>query len=96
MALMKRHADLKNEFYERVRTETRQVPEPEKRLRETVARMKETIANQKAEIEDLRQQVARLALASATLIHERNNPSPIAPASGNVIAFPAQNPEEVQ
>ncbi|OKI61518.1 hypothetical protein [Streptomyces sp. MJM1172] len=88
MALMKRHADLKNEFYERVRTETRQVPEPEKRLRETVARMKETIANQKAEIEDLRQQVTRLALASAALTYERDNPSPIAPASGNVIAFP--------
>ncbi|MFB8036638.1 hypothetical protein ACFC5Z_27610 [Streptomyces sp. NPDC056004] len=42
MALMKRHADLKNEFYERVRTETRQVPEPEKRLRETVSRLKKT------------------------------------------------------
>ncbi|MGW0896234.1 hypothetical protein ACWD0G_04440 [Streptomyces goshikiensis] len=73
MALMKRNADLKNEFYERVRTETRQVPEPEKRLRETVTRMKKTIANQKAEIEDLRQQVTRLALASATLIHGRGN-----------------------
>lgn len=31
MALMKRHADLKNEFYERVRSETQQIPEPEKR-----------------------------------------------------------------
>ena len=37
MALMKRHADLKNEFYERVRNETQQVPESEKRLRETVS-----------------------------------------------------------
>ncbi|WP_420543104.1 hypothetical protein [Streptomyces niveus] len=32
MALMKRHADLKNTFYERVRTETAQVPESEKKL----------------------------------------------------------------
>ncbi|RPK27503.1 hypothetical protein EES37_36915 [Streptomyces sp. ADI91-18] len=88
MALMKRHADLKNEFYERVRTETRQVPEPEKRLRETIARMKETIANRKAEIDDLRQQVTRLTLASATLIHERGISASNAPVSGNVIAFP--------
>ncbi|GAB2879532.1 hypothetical protein GCM10027074_54800 [Streptomyces deserti] len=57
MALMKRHADLKNEFSERVRHETRQVPEPEKRLRETVAKLKKTIANQNAEIEELRQLV---------------------------------------
>lgn len=39
MAVMRRHADLKNEFYERVRTETQQVPEPERRLRETVAKL---------------------------------------------------------
>ncbi|MFF4354968.1 hypothetical protein [Streptomyces sp. NPDC001530] len=88
MALMKRHADLKNEFYERVRNETRQVPEPEKRLRETVTKLKKTIANQKAEIEDLRQQVTRLALASAVLTHKIDNQEETAPISDNVIAFP--------
>ncbi len=67
MALMKRHADLKNEFYERVRAETPQVPEVEKRLRETVTKLRQTIANQKAEIEELRQQVTFLTLASAVL-----------------------------
>lgn len=67
MALMKRHADLKNEFYERVRAETPQVPEAEKRLRETVTKLRQTIANQKAEIEELRQQVTCLTLASAVL-----------------------------
>ncbi|MGW3460586.1 hypothetical protein ACWDE9_13735 [Streptomyces olivaceoviridis] len=35
MALQKRHADLKNEFYDRVRTETKQMPESEMRLRRT-------------------------------------------------------------
>lgn len=39
MALQKRHADLKNAFYERVRNETQQVPEPEKQLRATVAKL---------------------------------------------------------
>ncbi|MEU5443662.1 MULTISPECIES: hypothetical protein [Streptomyces] len=70
MALLRRHTDLKNEFYERVRTETRQVPESERRLRETVTKLKETVARQKAEIEELRQLVARLTLASAVLIHD--------------------------
>ncbi len=70
MALLRRHTDLKNEFYERVRTETRQVPEPERRLRETVTKLKETVARQKAEIEELRHLVARLTLASAVLIHD--------------------------
>lgn len=57
MALMQRHADLKNGFYERVRSATQRIPEPEKRLRETVAKLKRTIANQKASIEELRQLV---------------------------------------
>jgi septin family protein len=64
MALMKRHADLKNTFYERVRTETAQTPEPEKRLRGTVTQLKRTIKNQKAEIDQLRQQVTSLTLAT--------------------------------
>lgn len=67
MALLKRHADLKNEFYERVRTETRQIPESEQRLRETVARLATTIRNQKEEIDQLRQLVTNLTLASAVL-----------------------------
>ncbi|MBB5775388.1 hypothetical protein [Nonomuraea jabiensis] len=67
MALQKRHADLKNEFYDRVRTETKQTPETEKRLRETVAKLKKTVAEQRTEIEDLRNQVTQLTLASVVL-----------------------------
>jgi septin family protein len=74
MALLKRHADLKNEFYDRVRNETRQTPEPEKRLRETITKLNKTIANQKAEIEELRQLVTQLTLASAVLTQQRNTP----------------------
>lgn len=87
MALMKRHADLKNEFYERVRTETQQVPETEKRLRETVARLRKTIANQKAEIDELRRQVTALTLASAVLAHEQGTSGEAAPTVDNVVPF---------
>ncbi|MFD9409390.1 hypothetical protein ACFWBN_20565 [Streptomyces sp. NPDC059989] len=87
MALMKRHADLKSEFYERVRKETQQVPEAEKRLRETVAKLKKTITNQNEELEELRQLVTRLTLASAVLAQEqRSAPDPV-PAPDNVIPF---------
>ncbi|UUU38010.1 hypothetical protein [Streptomyces sp. NBC_00162] len=87
MALIKRHADLKNEFYERVRKETQQVPEAEKRLRETVAKLKKTITNQHEEIEELRQLVTRLTLASAVLAQEQGSaPDPVL-AHNNVIPF---------
>lgn len=88
MAILKRHVDLKNEFYERVRTETRQVPQTEKRLRETVTKLKKTIANQRAEIEELRQQVTRLTLASAVLTQQRGEQAGRAPVPDNVVPFP--------
>ncbi|OKK04701.1 hypothetical protein AMK26_15440 [Streptomyces sp. CB03234] len=88
MALLKRHVDLKNKFYERVRAETHQVPEAEKRLRDTVTKLKKTIANQRAEIEELRQQVTRLALASAVLTHDSDRQAERAPVSDNVVPFP--------
>lgn len=87
MALQKRHADLKNEFYERVRNETQQVPEPEKQLRATVAKLKKTISNQKAEIDELREVVTRLTLASAVLTQGNGASEEPAPAPDNVIPF---------
>lgn len=77
MALLKRHADLKNEFYERVRAETSQIPETEKRLQETVARLQTTIANQAAELVELRHLVTNLALANAVLRAAAGAPSPL-------------------
>ncbi|MFJ2272505.1 hypothetical protein ACIOHO_40850 [Streptomyces sp. NPDC087849] len=86
MALQKRHADLKHEFYERVRTETKQLPESEKRLRKTVSDLKETVAAQKAEIATLRHQVTQLALANAVLTRQRHEPKKDSEeAPGNVI-----------
>ncbi|MFJ6760203.1 hypothetical protein ACIQNK_34910 [Streptomyces sp. NPDC091273] len=87
MALLKRHADLKNEFYERVRNETQQVPEAEKRLRETVAKLKKTITNQNEDLEKLRQLVTNLTLASAVLTQRTGESSDPGPAPDNVIPF---------
>lgn len=39
MALMKRHADLEDEFYQHVRTQTQQATDEERRLRQTVAKL---------------------------------------------------------
>ncbi|MFF9765124.1 hypothetical protein ACF1GT_00545 [Streptomyces sp. NPDC014636] len=71
MALYKRHADLKNEFDERIRTETKQVPETEKQLRAAIAKLKKTIANQNTELKELRALVTRLTLASAVLTQDQ-------------------------
>lgn len=87
MALMKRHADLKNEFYERVRTETKQMPESEKRLRETVSKLKKTLANKEAELQALRQQVTLLTLASAVLTQKVEPESEPSPVADNVVPF---------
>jgi predicted RNA-binding Zn ribbon-like protein len=87
MALLRRHVDLKNEFYERVRTETRQVPETEKRLREAVTKLKKTIANQRVEIEELRQLVTRLTLASAVLTQQSDRQPERGLVPDNVVPF---------
>ncbi|BBB02012.1 hypothetical protein RVR_9693 [Actinacidiphila reveromycinica] len=70
MARQKRHAELKHEFYEPVRIETKQPPGSEKRLRRTVSDLKETVAAQKAEIMALRHQVTQLALANTVLTRQ--------------------------
>jgi hypothetical protein len=62
MALIKRHADLKNEFNQRVRTQTQQITDEERRLRETVAILCQTISSQREEIRDLRHQFTQLTL----------------------------------
>ncbi|MGW1735828.1 hypothetical protein [Streptomyces sp. NPDC001999] len=89
MALLKRQADLTNEFYERVRTETKQVPETEERLQETVTKLKKTVSDQTTEIVGLCQRVTLLNLASTVLVREREkgtSPAPEPPdALDNVI-----------
>lgn len=77
MALMKRHSDLKNLFYERVRNETHQIPESERKLRETVTRQRKAIKDQQSEIEELRQRVIQLTLAAAVLTQRGDRPPPV-------------------
>ncbi|MFJ9583400.1 hypothetical protein [Streptomyces acidicola] len=91
MALLKRHADLKIEFYERVRTETKQIPESEKRLRETVSKLKKTLANKEQELRELRQQVTLLTLASAVLTQKKDPQVEPSPTADNVIPFRPSN-----
>ncbi|MFH8342471.1 hypothetical protein [Streptomyces sp. AM6-12] len=91
MALHKRHVDLKNEFYQRVRSETKQVPESEKRLRETVAKLKESLAKKEAELRELRQQVTLLTLANAVLTQKNEVKSEPPPLPDNVFPFRPPN-----
>ncbi|EMF56529.1 MULTISPECIES: hypothetical protein [Streptomyces] len=87
MALQRRHADLKNEFYERVRNETQQIPETERRLRETVTKLRKTLANKEAELEELRQRVTLLTLAGAVLTQKKDPTPEPPPAPDNVVPF---------
>ncbi|WP_340375912.1 hypothetical protein U5640_12595 [Streptomyces sp. SS7] len=84
MALQKRHADLKEEFYAQVRTETHQTPEVERRLRKEVVRLKEALKDSRAAEAESRHRAEQMALAAAVLTLRR----PVSldqPAPGNVI-----------
>ncbi|WP_084525411.1 hypothetical protein [Nocardia vaccinii] len=67
MALHKRHADLKEEFYARVRAETHQTPESEKRLRDEVIRLKRALQESRAAEEESRRRAEQIVLATAVL-----------------------------
>ncbi|MFD5393338.1 hypothetical protein ACFWJW_03675 [Streptomyces sp. NPDC127097] len=84
MALQKRHADLKEEFYARVRTETHQTPEVESRLRKEVVRLKEALKDSRAAEAASRHRAEQMALAAAVLIL-RQPDAQDHPAPDNVI-----------
>ncbi|MEU0117052.1 hypothetical protein ABZ137_25975 [Streptomyces bobili] len=84
MALQKRHADLKEEFYARVRTETHQTPEVERRLRNEVVRLKEALKDSRDAEAESRHRAEQMALAASVLIL-RQPDSQDQPAPGNVI-----------
>ncbi|MET9834924.1 hypothetical protein ABZ508_14175 [Streptomyces lavendulocolor] len=68
MALQKRHADLKEAFYARVRAETHQTPEVERRLRKEVVRLKEALGESRAAEAESRRRAEQVVLAAAVLI----------------------------
>lgn len=84
MALQKRHADLKEEFYARVRTETHQTPEVERRLRKEVVRLKEALKDSRAAEAESRRRAEQMALAATVLILRRPDGQDCLPP-GNVI-----------
>ncbi|MGW0885383.1 hypothetical protein [Streptomyces sp. NPDC002671] len=84
MALQKRHADLKEEFYARVRAKTHQTPEVERRLRKEAVRLKEALKDSRAAEAASRHRAEQMALAAAVLIL-RQPDSQDQPAPGNVI-----------
>lgn len=84
MALQKRHADLKEEFYARVRTETHQTPEVEKRLRKEVVRLKGALKDSRAAEAQSRHRAEQMALAAAVLILRQPDDHD-QPVPGNVI-----------
>ncbi|MFE6869562.1 hypothetical protein ACFVFS_23780 [Kitasatospora sp. NPDC057692] len=82
MALMKRHADLKNEFYGRFSAaETARIPD--------------TVADKNAEILELRHQITRLALAGAVLTERLNDAGGRPGAAGNVVRLLAPDRRSV-
>ncbi|MER7671393.1 hypothetical protein ABTY61_23410 [Kitasatospora sp. NPDC096128] len=88
MALFKRHADLKNEFYDRVRTETTQVPATETRLRKSVAKLREQVRDLTAENTALKTQVTHLALAGAVFADRLREAEELARLPDNVVRLP--------
>ncbi|MCG5216520.1 hypothetical protein [Streptosporangium sp. KLBMP 9127] len=86
MALQKRHADFKEEFYARVRTETHQTPEVERRLRKEVVRLKEALKESRAAETESRHRAEQVVLAAVVLVL-RNSAGRDQPVPGNVIPF---------
>lgn len=84
MALHKRHADLKEEFYARVRAETHQTPEVEKWLRKDVVRLKEALKKSRAAEAESRHRAEQVVLAAAVLVL-RNSTGQDQTVPGNVI-----------
>ncbi|MDH6522190.1 hypothetical protein [Streptomyces sp. SAI-090] len=84
MALQKRHADLKEEFYARVRAETHQTPEVEARLRKEVVRLKQALKDSRTAEAKSRHRAEQMALAAAVLIL-RKPAGEDQPDPGNVV-----------
>ncbi|MFI9589781.1 hypothetical protein [Nonomuraea sp. NPDC052265] len=68
MALYKRHADLGEVFKARVRSETHQITETEKRLRSDNARLRHALKEARAREKDARWTADQTALAAAVLV----------------------------
>jgi len=90
MALYKRHADLRELFNDRIRTETKQMPEGEKRLRRDNAKLRESLKEARAGEAEARWLAEQTALAAAVLtlkLKEMTSTAKERKNEGNVIPF---------
>jgi regulator of replication initiation timing len=90
-ALTQRHADLKNEFYQRIK-ENGTDNQDEARLRATIARLKKTIAAKNRELAQLRADVPALVRAVNQLTLENQELRSMRAAAGTVVPFPGRAP----
>lgn len=88
MALQKRHADLKEAFYARVRTETHQTPEDEKRLRREVTQLKASLKAARDSEAEAWSRAEQLVLAAAVLTRRHVTNELPAALPDNVIPMP--------
>lgn len=88
MALQKRHADLTEEFFARVRAETAQTPEVEQRLRTEVNRLRQALKDSRAAEERSRHRAKQVVLATAVLLLQKDAAVADADGLGTVISFP--------
>lgn len=92
MALQKRHADLKEAFYARVRAETHQTPEVEKRLRKDVARLKGSLKAARDSEAEAWNRAEQLVLAAAVLTCRQGMKEPLSALPDNVLPMPGMDP----
>jgi hypothetical protein len=91
-ALTQRHLDLKNEFYDKVRSRG-QTPDSEVRLRKQIVKLKELRAKDAKELAQLRADVQGLVEALTTLALENHQLSErLSAPPANVVAFPGSRP----
>ncbi|WP_329281877.1 hypothetical protein [Streptomyces sp. NBC_01451] len=91
MALQKRHVDLKEEFYARVRTETHQPPEVEKRLRQDVGRLKASLKAARDSEAEAWRRAEQLVLATAVLTYQESRYGRPAALPNNVTPMPSRD-----
>ncbi|MFJ1793110.1 hypothetical protein [Kitasatospora griseola] len=89
MALYKRHSDLRELFNERIRSETMQMPESEKRLRRENAKLQQSLKETRVAEAEARWIAERIILAAAVLTAEanRHESETTYQREGNVIPF---------
>ncbi|MFJ6770266.1 hypothetical protein ACIQOV_04690 [Kitasatospora sp. NPDC091257] len=95
MALYKRHGDLRELFNERIRQETLQMPESEKRLRRDNAKLRESLKEARAGEAEARWLADQTALAAAVLtlkLKEMISAERKQENEGNVIPFERPKP----